>query len=135
VSGLSELAALAARSDIIVACIALHDATRGLIGREVLAALPDGALVVNVARGPVVDAAALTSELQAGRLRAALDVTDPEPLPAGRPEWALPNVLITPHIGGNTAEFARRAPEFVAKQAERHLAGRPLENVVRPPIG
>jgi phosphoglycerate dehydrogenase-like enzyme len=134
VSGLPELAALAARSDVVVVCIALHEATRGLISREVLAALPDGALVVNVARGPVVDAAALTKELQAGRLRAALDVTDPEPLPAGRPEWSLPNVLITPHIGGNTAEFARRAPEFVAQQAERHLAGRPLENVVRPPL-
>jgi phosphoglycerate dehydrogenase-like enzyme len=134
VSGLPELAALAARSDVVVVCIALHEATRGLISREVLAALPDGALVVNVARGPVVDAAAQTKELQAGRLRAALDVTDPEPLPAGRPEWSLPNVLITPHIGGNTAEFARRAPEFVAQQAERHLAGRPLENVVRPPL-
>ncbi len=132
---LAELPRLASEADILVACIALHPATRGLIGREVLAALPDGALVVNVARGPVVDAPALTDELTAGRLHAALDVTDPEPLPSGRPEWTLPNVLITPHIGGDTWDFARRAAAFVADQAARHLAGRSLENVVRPALG
>lgn len=135
VSDLAALPALAAAADILVVCIALHSATRGLIGRDVLAALPDGALVVNVARGPVVDAGALTSELEAGRLRAALDVTDPEPLPPDRPEWTLPNVLLTPHIGGDTFAFARRTPEFVAEQAARHLAGRLLENVVRPALG
>lgn len=131
VSGLTELAALAAAADILVVCIALHPATRGLIGAPVLAALPDGALVVNIARGPVVDADSLTAELASGRLRAALDVTDPEPLPAGRPEWTLPNVLITPHIGGDTTTFAARAPGFVAEQAARHLAGEALRNVVR----
>jgi len=133
VSGLAELPGLAAAADIIVACIALHPATWGVISKRVLASLPDGALVVNVARGPVVDGPALTSELVAGRLRAALDVTDQEPLPSDRPEWTLPNVLITPHIGGDTGTFARRAPEFVAEQAARHLAGRPLRNVVRQP--
>jgi phosphoglycerate dehydrogenase-like enzyme len=131
VSGLPELPALAAAADIMVVCIALHPATRGLVGAQTLAALPDGALVVNVARGPIVAADALTSELTSGRLRAALDVTDPEPLPADRPEWGLPNVLITPHIGGDTTAFAARAPVFVADQAARHLAGRPLHNVVR----
>jgi phosphoglycerate dehydrogenase-like enzyme len=131
VSGLTELAALAAAADILVVCIALHPATRGLIGAPVLAALPDDALVVNIARGPVVDADSLTAELASGRLRAALDVTDPEPLPAGRPEWTLPNVLITPHIGGDTTTFAARAPAFVAEQAARHLAGEALRNVVR----
>ena len=135
VSGLGELPVLAQAADILVVCIALHPSTRGLIGHEVLSALPDGALVVNVARGPVVDAAALTGQLQAGRLHAALDVTDPEPLPADRPEWALPHVLITPHIGGDTATFAHRAPAFVAEQAACHLAGRPLQNVVRPASG
>jgi len=134
VAGLDDLPALAAAADILVACIALGPATRGLIGRDVLAALPDGALVVNVARGPVVDAEALTAELIAGRLRAALDVTDPEPLPPDRPEWTLPNVLITPHIGGDTTGFARRAAEFVADQAARHLDGRPLLNIVRSPL-
>jgi phosphoglycerate dehydrogenase-like enzyme len=90
--------------------------------------------VVNVARGAVVDAAALAAELESGRLRAALDVTDVEPLPADRPEWVLPNVILTPHIGGDTFTFARRAPEFIARQAGRHLAGEPLENVVRPAL-
>ena len=130
VHGLADLTELAARADILVACIALHASTRGLVSARVLAALPDGALVVNVARGPVVDAEGLGAELTSGRLSAALDVTDPEPLPAGA-EWGLPNVLITPHIGGDTGAFARRAPGFVAAQAKRHLAGEPLENVVR----
>ncbi len=132
VHGLADLTDLAAGADILVSCIALHPGTRGLVSSQVLAALPDGALVVNVARGPVVDAEALGAELSSGRLSAALDVTDPEPLPAGRPEWALPNVLITPHIGGDTEAFARRAPGFVAAQAKRHVAGEPLDNVVRP---
>jgi len=87
---------------------------------------------VNVARGAIVDAAALAGHLADGRLRAALDVTDVEPLPADRPEWALPNVLITPHVGGDTVAFAQRAPGFVAEQAERYLAGEPLANVVKP---
>jgi phosphoglycerate dehydrogenase-like enzyme len=87
---------------------------------------------VNVARGPIVDAVALVRHLNDGRLRAALDVTDVEPLPADRPEWALPNVLITPHIGGDTFAFARRAPGFVADQAERHTRGEPLVNIVKP---
>jgi phosphoglycerate dehydrogenase-like enzyme len=133
VAPLGQLPVLAATADILVVCLALSPQTRGIVSRGVLAALPGGALVVNVARGPVVDAAALTAELSSGRLRAALDVTDPEPLPADRPEWSLPNVLITPHIGGDTFEFAGRAPVFVAAQAASHLAGRPLRNVVRPP--
>jgi phosphoglycerate dehydrogenase-like enzyme len=132
VSGLAELPERASAADILVICIALHPATRGLIDRRILAALPDGALIINVARGPVVDADALAGELSSGRLRAALDVTDPEPLPAGRGEWARPNVLITPHIGGDTVVFANRAPLFVADQAARHITGRPLLNVVRP---
>ncbi len=131
VRSLSDLPALAASADVLIVCIALTPQTAGLIDADVLAALPDDALVVNVARGPVIDADALVGELASGRLRAALDVTDVEPLPADRPEWGLPNVLITPHIGGDTSDFARRAPVFVARQAARHLAGQPLENVVR----
>ena len=132
VAPLSELPRLAADADILVVCIALAPGTCGLIGEEVLAALPDGALVVNVARGPIVEAAALARHLTGGRLRAALDVTDVEPLPVDRPEWALPNVLITPHIGGDTFAFARRAPGFVADQAERFIGGQPLANIVKP---
>ncbi|HEX7266647.1 MAG TPA: NAD(P)-dependent oxidoreductase [Streptosporangiaceae bacterium] len=131
VAPLPQLPRLAAGADILVVCIALTPETRGLISGDVLAALPAGALVVNVARGPLVDAAALAGELTKGRLRAALDVTDIEPLPADRPEWALPNVLITPHIGGDTFVFAQRAPGFVADQAERHLSGQPLANIVK----
>ena len=131
VAPLPQLPRLAAGADILVVCIALTPETRGLISGDVLAALPAGALVVNVARGPLVDAAALAGELTNGRLRAALDVTDIEPLPADRPEWALPNVLITPHIGGDTLVFAQRAPGFVADQAERHLNGQPLANIVK----
>ena len=132
VAPLSQLHRLAAEADILVVCIALTPDTTGLIGAEVLAALPAGALVVNVARGAIVDAAALAGHLADGRLRAALDVTDVEPLPASRPEWALPNVLITPHVGGDTLVFARRAPGFVADQAERYLTGQPLANIVKP---
>jgi len=133
VAPFSQLAELAATADVMVVCVALADGTRGLVDAQVLAALPAGALVVNVARGPIIDAAALTSELQSGRLHAALDVTDPEPLSAGRPEWTAPNVLITPHIGGDTFAFARRAAQFVADQAARHLAGEELLNIVAVP--
>ncbi len=135
VAPFSQLAELARAADIMVVCIALAGGTHGLVDARVLAALPAGALVVNVARGPVIDAAALTRELESGRLNAALDVTDPEPLPAGRPEWALPNVLITPHIGGDTFTFARLAAQFVADQAARHLAGEELHNIVVAPSG
>lgn len=131
---LSELRRLAAASDILVICIALSPQTQGLVNADVLAALPDGALVVNVARGPVVDAHALAAELASGRLSAALDVADVEPLPPDRPEWILPNVLITPHIGGDTAQFAERAAPFVADQVARHLTQQPLQNVVKPAL-
>jgi len=96
-----------------------------------LAAMPDGALLVNVARGPVVDTAALLAELRAGRLQAALDVTDPEPLPADHPLWDAPNLLLTPHVGGAVAGFPARAYALVRRQLERWVAGEPLENVVR----
>jgi len=133
VAPFSRLAELAATADIIVVCVALAAGTRGLVDARVLAALRPGALVVNVARGPVIDADALTREVESGRLMAALDVTDPEPLPANRPEWTLPNVLVTPHIGGDTFAFARSAARFVANQAARHLAGEELRNVVAAP--
>jgi phosphoglycerate dehydrogenase-like enzyme len=134
IAPLSQLSELAAATDIMVVCIALTPQTRGLVDRDVLAALPAGALVVNVARGPVIDAPALTRELEAGRLRAALDVTDPEPLPPDGPEWGLPDVLITPHVGGDTTAFADRCARFVADQVARHAAGQELRNIVRPAV-
>ena len=133
IAPLSQLSQLAAAADIVVICIALTPQTRALIDRPVLAALPTGALVVNVARGPVIDSAALAQELETGRLRAALDVTDPEPLPPDRTEWDLPNVLITPHVGGDTNAFAERAASFVADQVARHAAGQQLRNIVKLP--
>ena len=109
VHGIDELPDLAARHDVLVVIVPLTDATRGLVDAEVLARLPDGALVVNVARGPVVDTDALVAECATGRLRAALDVTDPEPLPQGHPLWTTPGVLITPHVGGATEAMRPRA--------------------------
>lgn len=92
--------------------------------------MKDGALLVNVARGPVVDTGALLVELESGRLRAALDVTDPEPLPAGHPLWHAPNVLITPHVGGSTSAFMPRAKRLLAGQLTRFAAGDEVKNTV-----
>ncbi|MHA7207549.1 2-hydroxyacid dehydrogenase [Arthrobacter sp. MDT1-65] len=131
VHGSDELVALAPRHDVVIVITPLTDATRGLIGRDVLAALPDGALVVNVARGAVVDTEALTREVLAGRLRAALDVVDPEPLPADHPLWGAPGVLITPHIGGNTGAFPPRILALLRRQVERMGNGEEPANLVR----
>jgi phosphoglycerate dehydrogenase-like enzyme len=90
----------------------------------------DGALLVNVARGPVVRTDALLPEVTSGRLRAALDVTDPEPLPPDHPLWACPNVLVSPHVGGNTSAFLPRALRLVADQLHRYVEGRELRNVI-----
>jgi phosphoglycerate dehydrogenase-like enzyme len=92
--------------------------------------MKDGALLVNAARGVVVDTAALLAELTAGRLRAALDVTDPEPLPEGHPLWSAPGLLLTPHVAGAVPDTNDRAAAVVADQMRRVLAGEPLENVV-----
>ena len=90
----------------------------------------DHALLVNVARGPVVDTDALVAHVAAGRIRAALDVTDPEPLPPDHPLWALPGVLISPHVGGNTSAFLPRARAQGDGQLRRFTAGEPLLSVV-----
>jgi phosphoglycerate dehydrogenase-like enzyme len=92
--------------------------------------MPDGALLVNAARGVVVDTGALLAELMAGRLRAALDVTDPEPLPEGHPLWSAPGLLLTPHVGGAVPDTNARAAAAVTDQMGRVLAGEPLVNVV-----
>jgi phosphoglycerate dehydrogenase-like enzyme len=93
-----------------------------------------GALLVNAARGPIVDTDALVEALNAGKIRAALDVTDPEPLPEGHPLWKCPNLLITPHIGGSTPMFAPRAVKIAESELRRYLAGEPLHNVVQAAI-
>lgn len=136
VHGSDELVELAARHDVLIVITPLSDSTRGLVGREVLAALPDGALVVNVARGPVVDSEALTAEVVSGRLRAAVDVFDPEPIPAGHPLWSAENAIITPHNGGNTGAFWPRIVRLLRRQLEALAAGQePANLVVRGPWG
>ena len=117
-------------AEVVVLTVPMTDQTRGLVDARFLAALPDGALVVNVARGPVVVTADLLAEVRSGRLRAALDVTDPEPLPPDHPLWSLPNVLVSPHVGGDTTAFLPRARRLVSAQVRRYVAGEPLANVV-----
>ncbi len=116
-------------AEVVVLTVPMTDETRGLVDAAFLAALPDGALVVNVARGPVVVTDDLVAELATGRLRAALDVTDPEPLPPGHPLWSS-GALISPHVGGNSTAFQPRARRLVAEQVARYVAGEPLANVI-----
>src|SRR5262245_24249408 len=130
VHGLAELAELLPGAEILVKILPLTTETKGLLGARQLALLPDGALVVNAGRGRTIDTAALVAEAQTGRLRAALDVTDPEPLPADHPLWALPNVLITPHMGGDSTTTTIRAIELAGDQVRRFAAGEPLINQV-----
>ncbi|MEU2763350.1 2-hydroxyacid dehydrogenase [Streptomyces sp. NPDC007094] len=130
VHALDDLPALLPEADVVILSTPLNAFTQRLVGADFLAAMRDGALLVNVARGGVVDTKALLSELESGRLRAALDVTDPEPLPQGHPLWHAPNVLITPHVGGSTSAFEPRAKRLLAEQLTRFAAGEPVRNVV-----
>jgi phosphoglycerate dehydrogenase-like enzyme len=132
VHGVDELPALLPEHDVVVLATPLTDATRGLVDVEFLAAMPDGALLVNVARGPVVDTSALLAELGKGRLQAALDVTDPEPLPPDHPLWSAPGVLISPHVGGATSAFFPRAVRMLQAQLDRLSTGAPLRGIVVP---
>ena len=128
--GVDDLPGLLPTHDIVIVIVPLTETTRGLVDARLLAAMPDGALLVNVARGPVVDTDALLAELTSGRLRAALDVTDPEPLPAGHPLWSAPGLLVTPHVGGASEAFRPRAVRFLREQLRRYAAGQPLDHIV-----
>jgi phosphoglycerate dehydrogenase-like enzyme len=130
VRGVDELPKLLPDVDIVVLIVPLTAETTGMVDAAFLAAMADGALLVNAARGPVVDTGALVAELASGRLGAALDVTDPEPLPADHPLWNMPNVLLTPHVGGAVKGLMGRAYRLVHDQLARHVAGEPLINVV-----
>ncbi|MDI5968413.1 2-hydroxyacid dehydrogenase [Streptomyces sp. SL13] len=130
VHALSALPELLPRADVVVLVTPLTDTTRHLADAGFLARMKDGALLVNVGRGPVVDTGALLAEVTSGRLCAALDVTDPEPLPADHPLWRAPGVLISPHVGGNTSAFLPRAKRLLVAQLNRWTAGEPLENVM-----
>lgn len=130
VRGFDELAERLAEAEIVILAVPLTAETTGLIDAAALAAMPDGALLVNVARGQVVDTGALVRELESGRLRAALDVTDPEPLPADHPLWDRPNVLITPHAGGDSNAMLPRVVALIRRQIDRMRAGERPENLV-----
>jgi len=126
-----EVAELLPHHDACVVVVPLTDATRGLVDAAFLAAMPDGAVLVNAARGPVVDTAALFAELTSGRLRAALDVTDPEPLPAGHPLWSAPGLLLTPHVGGSVPLAVDRAFRIAAEQIRQFAGGNTPSNLVK----
>jgi len=126
----ADLAQLLPEADVVVVVVPLTSQTAGLVDAAFLARMRDDALFVNAARGPVVDTTALLAELQSGRLRAAMDVMTPEPLPSDHPLWSAPNVLITPHVGGSVRGFRRRIGKLVAAQLLRYLNEQPLENVV-----
>ncbi|MFE7845451.1 2-hydroxyacid dehydrogenase [Microbacterium sp. NPDC057407] len=130
VHGVDELPGLLGSAEIVIVTLPGGDATRHIVDDAFLSAMPEGALLVNVGRGSLVDTDALVSHLERGRVRAALDVTDPEPLPPGHPLWSLPGVLIAPHVGGATSAMRPRIARLVRRQIEHLLAGEPPENVV-----
>ncbi|MFF4572625.1 2-hydroxyacid dehydrogenase [Streptomyces sp. NPDC001410] len=127
---LTELPSLLPEADVVILCTPLTEETQGLVDAEFLARMKDGALLVNVARGAVVDTKALLAELENGRITAALDVTDPEPLPPGHPLWQAPGVLISPHVGGPTSAFLPRAKRLLVDQLNRFVNQEPLRNVI-----
>ena len=128
VHGVDDLERLLPDQHVVIVLLPLSDRTRGFLGAERLALLADGAVVVNVARGGVLDTDAVIAE--AGRLRFALDVTDPEPLPDGHPLWAAPDVLVTPHVAGGTTAMLPRMAALVRDQLAAYASGEPLRNVV-----
>ena len=130
VRGLADLDEVLRDAEILVNILPLTSESSGLLDARRLRLLPDGALVVNAGRGRTIETEALVGELQAGRLRAALDVTDPEPLPPDHPLWDLPNVLISPHMAGDSPGSTIRSFELAGDQVRRFAAGEPLINEV-----
>ena len=131
VHSVAELDSLLPSADVIVLILPLTAESRGLIGGHQLSLMRQGALLVNVARGDVVQTDALVKALNSGRIRAALDVTDPEPLPVDHPLWRCPNLLITPHIGGSSPQFDARSLHVAMDELRRYIKGEPLHNVVQ----
>ena len=127
---INELDAHLPELDIVILILPLSDSSRGLFDSSRLSKMKDGALLINVARGPVVVTDALVQELNSGRIYAALDVTDPEPLPVGHPLWSAKNLLLVPHIGGNSTSFEPRGRALIESQLKLLAQGLPLEHVV-----
>src|SRR4051794_7350717 len=134
VHGVGELDSLIPLAQVIVLILPSTPESYRLIDTRQFALMQQGALLVNAARGPVVNTDALVETLQRGKIRAALDVTDPEPLPDGHALWSCPNLLITPHVGGSSPEFARRALKVAELELRRYMAGEPLLNVVQAAV-
>jgi phosphoglycerate dehydrogenase-like enzyme len=126
----SDLPDLIGRADVVVLLVPLTPATERMVDAELLQTMKPGALLVNAGRGPLVDQDALIEGLYEGRIRAALDVTDPEPLPQDSRLWSAPNLLLTPHMAGDTPRRYRRSWQLVGEQVERLLDGRPLKNII-----
>jgi phosphoglycerate dehydrogenase-like enzyme len=127
----SELDALLLKAQVVILILPSTAESRHLIGARQMELMQQGTLLVNAARGPIVDTDALVAALIAGRIRAAVDVTDPEPLPDGHPLWSCPNLLITPHVGGSSPMFAVRAVKVAEGELRRYMAGEPMRNVVQ----
>jgi phosphoglycerate dehydrogenase-like enzyme len=134
VHAVSELDGLLPEAEVVVLILPSTAETKGLIGKAQFALMRQGALLVNAARGPIVDTDALVEALQAGKIRAALDVTDPEPLPEGHPLWSCPNLLITPHVAASTPQFTPSALRTAADELRRYMKGEPLKNVVQAAV-
>ena len=120
--------------DVVILILPLTSQSHHLMNRSRIDAMKPGATLVNVARGPVVETDALVDALNRGHITAGLDVTDPEPLPAGHPLWSAPNVIITPHVGGDSSAFNPRVRSLIESQLERFATGQPLINIVAGPL-
>jgi len=131
VHAVSELDRLLPLADVVVLILPLTAESKGLIGPRQFELMRQGALLVNAARGGIVQTDALVDALNAGKIRAALDVTDPEPLPIDHPLWHCSNLLITPHIGGSSPQFDARSLQIAADELRRYMRGEPLRNVVQ----
>jgi phosphoglycerate dehydrogenase-like enzyme len=131
VHAVSELDRLLPLADVVVLILPLTAESKGLIGPRQFELMRQGALLINAARGGIVQTDALVDALNAGKIRAALDVTDPEPLPIDHPLWHCPNLLITPHIGGSSPQFDARSLQIAADELRRYMRGEPLRNVVQ----
>jgi phosphoglycerate dehydrogenase-like enzyme len=128
--GVDELQGLLCDADVVVILLPLTAETHGMVDAGFLAAMREGALLVNAARGPIVDTDALLTALRSEHIQCARDVTDPEPLPDGHALWSAPGVLITPHIGGAVERLFERAWRFAGEQVRRYVDGEPLLNIV-----
>jgi phosphoglycerate dehydrogenase-like enzyme len=134
VHAVSELDSLLPQAEIVILILPSTAESHHLIGGRQLALMRQGALLVNAARGPIVDTDALVAALNSGHIRAALDVTDPEPLPEGHPLWSCPNLLLTPHVAGSSPQFGPRSVKTAEDELRRYLAGEPLHNVVQAAV-